>query len=122
MTAPPAQQPRKKGAESEELAMFNSLVIADNSAHRQILYFSSAPEARTLVPRYAVPPPAPERSFGAQFASARLAEAVRPDEKGSLPIQITNASYPLVLTWTIRSGETRSWVISAGRVRKEMTE
>ena len=122
--APSAQQPRKKSAGSDELAMFNSLVIADNDGHRQTLYFSSVPEALTLLPRYGVPPPPPEPSFNARFASAsaRLAEAVRPNGRGSFPIEINNASYPLVLTWTMRTDETRGWVISAGTVRKEMTQ
>ena len=122
--APPAQQPRKKSAGSDELAMFNSLVIEDNAGHRQTLYFSSAPEAVALLPRYGVPPPPPERSFYAHFAAAgaRLAEAVRPNGRGSFPIKISNASYPLVLTWTIKTDETRRWVLSAGAIGKEMTE
>jgi hypothetical protein len=122
LNAPPAQQPRKKGAATDEPAMFNSLVIEDNAGHRQTLYFSSASGAHTLVSRYAVPPPAPEGSFGAQFASERLAEAVGSDGKGSFPIQVSHASYPLVLTWSIRNDEERSWAISVGAVRKEMTQ
>jgi hypothetical protein len=113
MSSAPQQQPKVAG--KNDLDAFSSLTFEDAKSRRQTLYFSSVPEARTVVSRYEVPPLPPEGSFDARFTTQRLAEAAVPGERQSLRIDVTGAAYPVKVAWKLREGEPSAWtMVSAG--------
>jgi VCBS repeat protein/SdrD B-like protein/Big-like domain-containing protein len=117
----PSQQ-AKIAAAKNELERFSSLVIEDSKARRAILYFSSAPDARTSISRYEAPPAPPEQSFDVRFASQRLAEAALAQGTQAFPIRVNYAAYPLTITWNMNREESRTWSINAGGAGRNLVE
>ena len=93
-----------------------TLTLRDASGSSQQLFFTSDCTPDQLQ-KFEMPPRAPDNGFDARFASGRILEGAKSGANASFPIDLTNAVYPLALSWKI-SDETRDWALRTdGAVR-----
>ncbi|MBI5476172.1 MAG: T9SS type A sorting domain-containing protein [Ignavibacteriales bacterium] len=85
----------------ETLKDLNKLFITDSEGKTQTLYFgNSSTSVNNSVSMFEMPPLPPAGSFDVRFASNRFAEI----DGSVLPIQISSAKYPVMISWELKSG------------------
>jgi hypothetical protein len=90
----------KANSPYESLKELNKLIIKDSDGRISKLYFGNSSMNKNSASMFEMPPLPPPGSFDVRFASNRFAEI----ENGNLPILISDASYPVSISWELKSG------------------
>jgi hypothetical protein len=86
----------------ENFNLFTSLAVVDRRGNRQTLYVAEDPGHR-MQPDFYEMPPVPPGGFDVRFASQRMLEVVPDDRVYEFPINISDAEYPVRISWKMAS-------------------
>jgi hypothetical protein len=101
-----------KSLPKENLDALNSLTVSDADGDQQTLYFGkSEPKPSQVSGRYELPPLPPAGNFDARYGTGTYAELISDKETKKLPIQISSATYPVILSWQMNDRTPASLVI-----------
>ncbi len=79
-----------------------TIMVSDVLNSKQTLHVSSEPlETKDLV-FFMLPPRPPAGIFDVRFSTNRMLEAVKEGESRTIPIQISDAQYPLTIRWELK--------------------
>jgi hypothetical protein len=81
------------------LAGVATLVLCDSNGATQSLYFTSSNLDEKQVALFELPPPPPTDVMVARYGSGRILEVGRRESTKEVPVEISNACYPLTVSW-----------------------
>jgi photosystem II stability/assembly factor-like uncharacterized protein len=92
---------------SAALASMNTLTVTDDGGAEQTLYFAVNGDRGFPAGLFELPPPPPDGTFDARFATGSMAEAAAASAPLP-PVAIRSVSYPLTLRWNVREDGIRA--------------
>jgi hypothetical protein len=114
--------PEKPGTASDFLANLNLITLTDSKGSRQTLFFG--PDDRQAIPlsMFAMPPLPPADAFDARFETEQggslvCTHSVEDTAVQEFPIVLQTASYPVSVSWNVRTGHPYTMVYVDGEER-----
>ena len=106
---------------SQRVDQFAQVTITDKPGNQQTLYVTGNSDGNINLNRYDMPPCSPAGMFDARFASQRILEAypISMKENASYPILLTNAQYPLKVSFNLNNNKGKRFILEeweAGKV------
>jgi hypothetical protein len=97
-----------------QIADFNTISISDRNGNKQILYIGEDAERKIDLSRFELPPPAIEAaSFDARYSNGGIVATYPKNivEPVEYPINLNTENVPLTISWNIKDGSGKSFVI-----------
>ena len=94
----------------ESVEHYARITITDNFRQSQSLYINTSDNLN--LSRFVMPPQPPAGAFDIRFASERFLETVSPETEKHFPIILSNAAYPLTVTWHEEKNLLRASLLS----------
>jgi hypothetical protein len=91
---------------------YSSITFFGESGNGQMLYFDERPTSSETGRSYVMPPPAPDGSFDARFASGRMVDFF--EQKSEIPVIFTTDRSPVYLRWKLQKNLQDRVVLQVG--------